>query len=1319
MPVTFRRTFAAVLSVLLVVVLAIPAQMTAAWADGPYLAANGTPLDGASVPAPFTATLTDAGTVSAAGVTWLVDDAYAGKDATAPFQWTVTSAAGPHKLKARWIDGSGSTVEVIANFTVQAATSPVLKAGGSPLQGASVTSPFKAVLADAGTVDADGVTFLLDDAYAGKDAAAPFEWTVIAAAGPRKLKARWKNGSGATVETEATFTVTSASNPSLKANGAALDGATLRAPFTASVAEAGTVTADGVTWLVDDAYAGKDTSAPFEWTVNAADGAHKLKARWTSGDGLLLEIVANFTVGEPTDPPDPPELPEAVPAKVQVPPGPALKRLWSTADNRRNRVSGLYDWSKAGYGGGSVLPDAAQYLRDEDRCRITAAELEADYDVVPDDGGNDTTGLQNAINDIKEHCSPTGSQLKMSIITLPKGTLNATRQISVDADHLRIRGQGTGGTGTKIVFRPDENTRYDKIKDGERWDVDGMQGEGTATGGWIWPGRGLFRVQSRQVAPEYQAAHDRAPANRRDLYEGTVNVHWRAGVKLGSKAGDSGYAARKGDTVIQLDPSVPIEVYDTFKVGGMVNVRVANSLKFYQEMKAVPTEHQLQNLHMRQQMMMVTAGDPLARTLTLDKPLEYDVPINSTADGSEPIDGEVFDSKVSPVVDLITNVGFENFAFTQDMPGLDKAKAKNNYGNMAPDAAMHGIVFKWAANSWVKGVRAEMTGSHPIVTEEAANLTIVDNHLEGSWNKGKGGNGYFRGSRVWDSLYAGNTTRDLRHFTFQWSASGNVAIGNSLDSDLNLHGGYERNNLFELTEVSTPYAHRPGNCTSNCGDEGGSNPDDSQWYPIWWGAGKKAVKWSASGPNNVFHNNHLMKQADAETEPFVPYYKDRKRIYQFGWDGSGFKHLDQDGQPIADWAHNETKNYTGGHGVVADKTFAGSSLFLRSISLTGYGGPRPQKLQQTWGCSCWDGSGMVNTRLAADPVNTATGALMEQFDDLELPGLGKGLDWTRTYNSLDPAQGPLSRGWTFSYNAGVSKRTVTEEGVSTEVVTFRNGTGGQSEFAKDDTGRYRAIDPAITATLTELADGWQLKNLDGDILRFNTAGQLTHDFDDQGKGVALTYSAGRLVTLTDTLGQTLTVTWGTTGPATGKIIKITGSHGKAVSYGYSDTAGEPRLTSVTDVAGATTTFSYDSATGFVNGITDPLGRTTARTTYDPATKRAISQQDASGATTTFAWAPESQTATVTFPDGTTRQDIYKDNVLVSQVGADGRVGTTYYGPNNEVVAENAPGQALTNNTYDERGNLLKRTLPSDPQDETPPSETWTYDTDSPTPPPGR
>jgi chitodextrinase len=256
---------------------------------------------------------------------------------------------------------------------------------------------------------------------------------------------------------------------------------------------------------------------------------------------------------------------------------------------------------------------------------------------------------------------------------------------------------------------------------------------------------------------------------------------------------------------------------------------------------------------------------------------------------------------------------------------------------MDPRAEMHGIVFKWAANSWVRGMKMEMTGSHPIVTEEAKNLQIVNNELDGSWNKGKGGNGYFRGSRVWDSLYAGNTSRNLRHFTFQWSASGNVVIGNDFDSDLNLHGGWERNNLFELNTVRVPYAHRSANCRANCGDEGGGGPDDSNWFPIWWGAGKKAVKWSgASGPRNVFFNNTMTKQT-ATGGPYTDYYPDKQRIYQFGWNGTAYKHLDVGGTSIADWAKNEQRDYTGGHGVDATKTDSAQSLFLKSVN----GSPGP------------------------------------------------------------------------------------------------------------------------------------------------------------------------------------------------------------------------------------------------------------------------------------------------------------------------------------------------------------------------------------------
>jgi hypothetical protein len=123
---------------------------------------------------------------------------------------------------------------------------------------------------------------------------------------------------------------------------------------------------------------------------------------------------------------------------------------------------------------------------------------------------------------------------------------------------------------------------------------------------------------------------------------------------------------------------------------------------------------------------------------------------------------------------------------------------------------MQGIVFQWAANSWVRGIHSMMTGSHPIVTEEAKNLQFVN---------------------------------------------------------------------------------------------------------IYWSTGHKAVKWAgASGPRNVFFDNTTTKQVTAGAAD-TPYYPDHTRIYQFGWDGTAFHHLDVGGKPITDWARNEPRDYTGGHGV--------------------------------------------------------------------------------------------------------------------------------------------------------------------------------------------------------------------------------------------------------------------------------------------------------------------------------------------------------------------------------------------------------------------
>jgi hypothetical protein len=621
-------------------------------------------------------------------------------------------------------------------------------------------------------------------------------------------------------------------------------------------------------------------------------------------------------VGAPT-----PAVPEL--AAVEVP------RLDLSAANRRAPLAGLPDWSKAGYRGGQSLPTDDDLTADES-CRITADELAGDFDVRPDDGVDDTAGLQEAIDAVRDDCSPSASYEELSLLSLPAGVLDVSRQIAVDADYLVIRGAGASpAAGTRLVFRPDENTRYDTLTDdGGDWDESGMEHD-DGKGGWIWPGRALFRVQSREVHEDYRDAYESAPANRRDLFEGTVNVHWKAGAELRAKPGDDGFSARTGDTVVHLADGADM---DHFAVGGYVNVRAANSTAFYEQQAALPTEHELQNLHMRQQIFTVAAVDPAERTFTIDKPLEFDLPVDSTSDGSDEIDGDTYASKAAPLVDPVVGVGFEGFHLTQVVDGSEPDEVAHDYANVAPAAEMHGIVFKWAADSWVRGIATYMTGSHPIVTEEAKNLQIEGNYFDGAWNKGAGGNGYLRGSRVWDSLYAGNVIRNLRHVTFQWSASGNVFIGNDVDADLNLHGGWERHNLFELNTVRVPFEHRPGNCSTHCGGEGGAERDESTWYPIWWGAGQKAVKWSgATGPRNVFFNNTMAKQL-TEGGEFTPYYAEPRTIFRFGWDGSAYRHLAEGGRPIPDWAGREGTDYRDGGGVESSLTDERPSLFLVTVA---------------------------------------------------------------------------------------------------------------------------------------------------------------------------------------------------------------------------------------------------------------------------------------------------------------------------------------------------------------------------------------------------
>ena len=362
----------------------------------------------------------------------------------------------------------------------------------------------------------------------------------------------------------------------------------------------------------------------------------------------------------------------------------------------------------------------------------------------------------------------------------------------------------------------------------------------------------------------------------------------------------------------------------------------------------------------------------------------------------------------------------------------------------------------------------------------------------------------------------------------------------------------------------------------------------------------------------------------------------------------------------------------------------------------GYPVPRPLTTGQTFGCDCWAGHSSANQATAADPVNTATGALMEKFADLSIAAPGQPIDLSRTYNSLDTASGPFGPGWSFSYGASLATNTAGE-------LVFTDGSGTRTRFGAIVGGGYAPIDPAVSASLSDGPNGSHvMRNLAGNTMTFDATGVLIAAADERGQGLTFAYTAGTLTTVTDALGQTLTFGWTGTG-VNARIVSATTSDGRAIGYTHTSTAGALRLTGVVAVDGTTTKYGY-ATTGGLSSITDPLGHISARNTYNAA-GRITSQLDQTGAKTTFGWNPSTQTATVTDPTGKVRTDLYNNLNLVKQTDGNGAVTEQLYDGNNNPAASVDAADRLYRNEYDDRNRLVLRVAPA-PLNYT---ESWTYD----------
>ncbi len=251
-----------------------------------------------------------------------------------------------------------------------------------------------------------------------------------------------------------------------------------------------------------------------------------------------------------------------------------------------------------------------------------------------------------------------------------------------------------------------------------------------------------------------------------------------------------------------------------------------------------------------------------------------------------------------------------------------------------------------------------------------------------------------------------------------------------------------------------------------------------------------------------------------------------------------------------------------------------------------------------------------------------------------------------------------------------------------------------------------------TWTLTQ-PSSYVLQQRHGNTFKFDSLGRLTNVVDQYNEPFSLTYNASNWVqTVTDWKGRSLTFTYTGT-PAL--LTSVSDSTGRSVSYGYTLNTLESNLdlTSVTDPASKTSTFTYDTDHELTAAL-DALNRLVVTNIYDPYelgrvytqyTKGNTNQarqiywsgwqtvvQDPAGAKQHFFYDDESRligfqdalsNLTQTFFDG--------QDHLVMTVSPLNETNQFIYDGNNNLVAAIDPLGFTNQFVYDGNNNLIRST----------------------------
>ena len=272
-------------------------------------------------------------------------------------------------------------------------------------------------------------------------------------------------------------------------------------------------------------------------------------------------------------------------------------------------------------------------------------------------------------------------------------------------------------------------------------------------------------------------------------------------------------------------------------------------------------------------------------------------------------------------------------------------------------------------------------------------------------------------------------------------------------------------------------------------------------------------------------------------------------------------------------------------------------------------------------------------------------------------------------------------------DGGMTSNTYDAKG---NLISTIDSAGNTTSYTYDDKGNLISItDPqgGITRYTYDpiFSQVTSIKDPNGNITSYtyDGLGNLLSVTDPTGGVTRYIYDTqGRLIRLTNSLGQTTSFTY----DASGNLISIIDPNGATTSMSY-DQAGN--MISRTDSNGATTIFEYDSLNRLIKTI-DPLGNATTFT-YDARGNR-ISQTDAIGRTTQYEYNYQSKLIKVIDPQGGMTSYSYdpKGN-LTSIIDANGQTTNYAYDTQNRLISETDPLGNTIRYSYDTKGNLISKT----------------------------